>query len=106
MNSSNSTYAIIDNNTVVNVIVAENLEIAQGLFSNNEVLDTANEPHLVMFAFRENGKWFPQKPKPYINPETNTEEPFFWHDRLNTWATQKQIDGYEETINIILPIVE
>lgn len=106
MNLNNSNYAIIENNTVINVIIAESLEIAQQLFPDNEILDTINDPYLVMFAFKENGRWFPKKPQPYINPETDTEEPFFWHDGLNAWATQTQIDGYEETIKITLPIVE
>ena len=108
MSVNNFTCAIVENDTVINVIVADNLEIAQELFPNNEVLDTTNEVHLVMFAFRENGKWFPKKPEPYINLETNIEEPYFWHEAEDRWRTQKEIDVYEEMIaqNITLPIVE
>jgi hypothetical protein len=102
------TYAVIENDVVINVIIAEDLEIAQELFPNNEVLDTTNEPHLFMYSFREDGKWFPQRPEPYLDPETNTEKPYLWHEATGSWLTQKQIDSYEEfkDKNITLPIVE
>jgi hypothetical protein len=108
MSASSLTYAIIENDTVINVIIAENLETAQELFPNNEVLDTANDPYLVMFAFKENSRWFPQKPQPLLDPETNTEQPYLWHETTNSWLTQKEINLYDELIaqNITLPIVE
>jgi hypothetical protein len=80
MNSNNTelVFAIIDNNVVVNMIVADTLETAQSIFSSNEVLQVISN-ELVMGSFKENGKWYPPKPS-----ETSV-----WVEELNIWLSEE-----------------
>ncbi len=88
MNSSNTelTFAIIDNNVVVNMIIADTLETAQSIFPSNEVIQNLNGD-LVMGSFKENDKWYPPKPG----------ENWIWVEEINTWLSE---EGYQEWSNI------
>lgn len=65
-----NNYAIIENNQVVNVIVADSLEVAQQS-TNKEVLETTGQPWIGWI--RVDGQWV--KPQPIIDVEEITPTP-------------------------------
>lgn len=56
-------FAIIENDTVVNVIVCDSLELAKSLTGTEEIID-ADEHKAYMGHIKINGLWFPPSPYP------------------------------------------
>ena len=77
-------FAVIENDKVVNVIVAYDLQFVTDLFPNNEIVQVLNN-ELAMDYFRENNKWYPPK----LDPD------FIWHEETGCWLLQEEIDNYE-----------
>ena len=78
-----NNYAIIENNTVVNVIVADSHETAQIIYPTAEIIDTEITP-ISMSWFRENNKWFPPKP----------EGTYIWNEDFKNWLTPEANEEY------------
>ena len=53
-------FAIVENDVVVNVIIAESLEVAQAL--TNLTVVSADELSIGLGSFKQNDKWYPLKP--------------------------------------------
>jgi hypothetical protein len=70
-------WAIIENNTVVNRIVAETKEIAE-LVTGKMAIETTDEMPLYLNSFLENGIWYPPKPDDGQN--------YSWDNELKGWV--------------------
>jgi hypothetical protein len=73
--------AIIENNLVVNLIIAESLDLASTL-TNLEVLD-ADLLGIMVGSLRVDGKWYP--PKPYEN--------WVWHELAEKWMDPEEVEA-------------
>jgi hypothetical protein len=71
--------AVIENNIVINVIIAESLELAEQL-TGAEVLD-ADLLGIGVGFFRENEVWFPIKPDPR----------FVWVEEAKSWVAPELV---------------
>jgi hypothetical protein len=76
--------ALIENDVVVNVIVADSLEIAETL-TNLTAVD-ADLLGLHLGSFKENDVWYPPKP----------EGDWVWHERANKWVTLEMFNDEKE----------
>jgi hypothetical protein len=81
--------ALIENDVVVNVIVADSLEIAETL-TNLTVVD-ADALGLHLGSFKENGVWYPPKP----------EGEWVWHEPTSQWVTLEMFNAEKENKLII-----
>jgi hypothetical protein len=73
--------AIIENDVVVNVIVAETLSIAQQIFTDSELVEITSANNIGLNWDRKSGNW--RSPKP--------EYDCSWNETYNAWLTDEQI---------------
>ena len=73
--------ALIENNIVVNVIIADSLELANTL-TNLESVD-ADLLNLRVGSIKIDGKWYP--PKPYEN--------WVWHELAEKWMDPQEVEA-------------
>jgi mannitol-1-phosphate/altronate dehydrogenase len=78
-----SNFAIIENNSVINVIVADSEEIAKLIYPNAEIVDT-EVTSIGMFWFKDNNKWYPPKP----------EGTYVWNEDAQNWLTPEANQEY------------
>ncbi len=78
-------YAITENDTVINIIVAENEEIVKVIAGDNTYLE-ATELQLSVGHFLDGGKWYPKKP----------DYPCEWHEPTQQWFTIEEISAYDQ----------
>jgi hypothetical protein len=85
-------YAIIENDTIVNVIVAESLQNAQAVLQDNQEVLEMSDDYLAIGFQKYNNRFLPPKP----NYEC------VWHEETFNWRTQEEIDLYNEISSITL----
>lgn len=74
--------AIIENNTIVNVIKIESFEFAQNLFPDKDLLDITNMSYLGIGSFKDTDqKWYPKK---------ENEKPI-WSEDLKMWVSELEL---------------
>lgn len=78
-------YAIIENNTVINTIIADSEEIVKVIAGDNTYLEMSETP-LSVGDFLDNGKWYPKKP----------DYPCEWHLPTQQWLTIEEISAYDQ----------
>jgi hypothetical protein len=76
--------AIIENDIVVNTIVAESLEIAQSLIAENQEIVDATDTIIGIGWQKINGVLLPKKP----------DYDCTWHEPTSLWLTSEEIDVY------------
>ncbi len=72
-------FGIVENNTIINVIVAENIEIAQELFSEYEVVEISNEYMGIGWKKDSDGIFKTEKPS----------EDSVWDEDICGWVTKE-----------------
>ena len=80
-------YAIIENNIVINTVVADNEEVIKAIAGDSAYLEMS-DVFLSVGDFFDNGKWYPEKPG----------YPCQWYDSLQKWATNEEILNYENEL--------
>lgn len=77
-------FAVIENNIVINTIVAENINIAQSLITENQEVENITNTLVGISWERYDGVLKPKKPKYEC----------FWHEESNMWLTNEEINNY------------
>lgn len=77
-------FAIIENDVVVNTILADSLEIAQSLISENQEVEDVTGTLIGISWKRYEGILRPQKP----------DYDCVWHEETNMWLTDEEINTY------------
>lgn len=80
-------YAIIKNGVVVNVIVADSIEIVELIAQGKDYFDVTDSK-IKMGYFLENEQWYPMKP----------DYDCQWYIPLERWLTNDEIEKYELNI--------
>jgi hypothetical protein len=91
MNSSNVelTFAIIENDIVINVILATDLDTVKLIYPDKEIIQVDTNK-IGMHFFRENNKWYPPKPHTEDDPQPQVT----WVEEINAWLTDEMMQIY------------
>lgn len=88
-----SNFALIENDTVVNVIFAESLETCQSIFPDHEIVSATNTEikmsrasEIGMNWIRIDGKFYPPKPEGDVS----------WHEGFDGWLTAEGAVQWQE----------
>ena len=88
-----SNFALINNDTVENVIYCESIEICQSIFPDKEIVDADNVTTAVrdttsvgMSWLRIDGVFYPPMPEGITTS---------WHTGAESWLTQEEADQWQ-----------